>query len=187
MVGAIVTGRATAAQDPRWRESGARSLDEYVRWSGHVCGMACLKMLLAARTGRVEPTIALARRALPHGAYVEEGEWIRGLIYAPFVRFLADEFGIAARVVTEVTEADLPAIMAEAEFFLASVHPDIRWPAHEPPGRGGHLVLVTAASAEAVVFSNPSGHDAASRSDVTLPLAVFGRFFAGRGVAVLPG
>ena len=31
---------------------------------------------------------------------------------------------------------------------------------------------------------NPSGHDAASQADVTLPLAVFDRFFANRGIAI---
>ena len=60
----------------------------------------------------------------------------------------------------------------------------IRWPEREPPSKGGHLVLVTAASQEVIRFHNPSGHDAASQADVTLPPAVFDRFFAKRGISV---
>lgn len=78
----------------------------------------------------------------------------------------------------------VPAVMETAEVFMASVHPAIRWPDRPPPGRGGHLVLVTAARAGAIVFHNPSGHDRASQESVALPID---GFFAGRGVAIAPG
>jgi hypothetical protein len=89
-------------------------------------------------------------------------------------------------VVVGIEAASIPALLREAEFFMASVHPAIRWPDQPAPGQGGHLVLVHAASAAGVVFHNPSGHEDATRQDVTLPLPEFGRFFAGRGVAVYP-
>ena len=61
--------------------------------------MACLKMVLAAETGRVHPTLELARRSLPYGAYTENAEGhIKGMIYAPFVRFVAEQFGLRAQV-----------------------------------------------------------------------------------------
>jgi hypothetical protein len=180
----LIAGKATLADDPNWAASGARDRAEYATWANHVCGMACFKMILAARTGRVVPTLELARRSLSYGAYRVEGDDIRGLIYAPFVTFAAAAFGIAARVVTDVEAADLPGLLVEAEFFMASVHPWVRWPDREPPQRGGHLVLVTSVADGMVTFHNPSGHEPATQSAARLPVETFGRFFAGRGIAV---
>lgn len=54
----------------------------------------------------------------------------------------------------------------------------------EPPQRGGHLVLITAADAQSVTFHNPSGDSPATRERVQLPLSRFAPFFAGRGIAI---
>jgi hypothetical protein len=148
--------------------------------------MACLKMVLAAQ-GRLVPTLQLARECTTYGGYVVDprsGD-IRGLIYAPFVRYVAAAFNLQAEVVTDIGAEKLPAMLGDRGFFMASVHPDIRWPGRNPPSRGGHLVLVLCATHVAVTFHNPSGHDAPSQANVRLPLSVFGRFFAGRGVRIV--
>jgi hypothetical protein len=172
--------------DPQWASSGARAVEEYDAWARHVCGMACLKMILAARTGRIVPTLELARRCTAYGGYTVDPEsgLIKGLIYAPFVKFIGEEFAIRAEVVTNVTTAQLPEIFQRAEFVMASVHPWIRWPQREPPGRGGHLVLAIECSASEITFHNPSGHDRSSQEQASLSLEQFDRFFAGRGVAI---
>ncbi|WP_338616105.1 hypothetical protein [Achromobacter sp. E1] len=184
--GEIIRGDLALADDPAWRNSGALDLDEYVRWASHVCGMACLKMVLAARTGHAYPTLELARRSLSYGAYVEEPDGsIRGLIYAPFVQYVAEVFGMRAHVRVDLPASGLPELMARADYFMASVHPSIRWPAVLPAKKGGHLVLVTRATPDAVTFHNPSG-EPGSQADVELPLADFDRFYAGRGVEIPP-
>jgi hypothetical protein len=183
---ALIAGVAQLTDDPDWQASGARSLSEYATWAGHVCGMACLKMILAACAGRVVPTLELARGACRYGAYTVDGEAIKGLIYAPFTAFVEREFGLQAEVVTGIEAGDLPALLVRAAFFMASVHKSIRTPQRVPQERGGHLVLVTFAGMQGVTFHNPSGHGAASRADVHLSLETFAAFFAGRGVAVLP-
>ncbi|EFH13100.1 hypothetical protein [Teichococcus cervicalis] len=172
-------------RDPAWRNSGAASVEEYARWAGHLCGMACLKMLLAGRTGIAHPILELARGCAAEGGYVEtpEGD-IRGLIYAPFVSYVEKRFGLRADIRLDLAAEDLPALLPPGGFFLASVHKDIRWPERAPPTRGGHLVLVTRATPEAITFHNPSGHEPAAQADVALPPAVFGRFFAGRGILI---
>ncbi len=185
LAGQIIRKELRLEDDPAWRDSGARDVDEYARWASHVCGMACLKMVLAARSGQVHPTLALARRSMPHGAYTEQDGQIKGLIYAPFVRFVAQEFGLAAEVRVGLRANELPELMARAEYFMASVHPWIRWPDREPPAKGGHLVLVTRATADSVTFHNPSG-ESGQQADAVVPLQVFDTFFAGRGVAILP-
>ena len=70
------------------------------------------------------------------------------------------------------------------EFFIASVSSSIRWPEREPPSKGGHLVLVTAASDQGFRFHNPSGHNSATQANALLAPSDFDRFFANRGIAV---
>lgn len=172
-------------RDPLWRNSGADSVDEYAVWAANICGMACLKMILAAR-GEIVPTIELARRCTAYGGYVVNAadQSIKGLIYAPFVSFVKEAFGLQAEVMTGVATSDIPAILQRSRFFIASVSSSIRWPEREPPSKGGHLVLVTAASGHGFRFHNPSGHDRASQADAVLAPADFDRFFANRGIAV---
>ncbi|OWV77928.1 hypothetical protein ATY77_29060 [Rhizobium sp. R634] len=181
----VAEGAQALLGDPLWHHSGAATIEEYVRWAVNVCGMACLKMILAAR-GEIHPTLELARACTAYGGYVvnDVDASIKGLIYAPFVRFVSDRFALGAETMTGVQTTALPDILSKRRFFIASVHPGIRWPEREPPAKGGHLVLVTAASPQTIRFHNPSGHDTASQADVTLPLAVFDRFFANRGISV---
>ena len=179
---------AVLAADPLWAASGAADRAEYARWAANVCGMACLKMILAAFGMDPRPTLALARECTAHGGYVVDAQSgaIKGLIYAPFVTYLAERFGLAATVVTGIAASDIPAHLPPGGFLIASVHPTIRRPDTEPPAKGGHLVLVTAASGQAITFHNPSGHTDRSRVDATLPPTDFARFFAGRGIVVAP-
>lgn len=181
----INEGSSALLRDLLWQQSGAETVEEYGRWAVNLCGMACLKMILAAR-GQIHPTLELARGCTSYGGYVvrEEDASIKGLIYAPFVKFVTERFGLKAETMTGVETTAIPEIPSQRRFFMASVHHSIRWPEQAPPSKGGHLVLVTAASPEAIRFHNPSGHDRASQADVVLSLAVFDRFFANRGVAV---
>lgn len=142
-------------------------------------------MILAAR-GEAHSTISLARSCTVYGGYVvnEIDGSIKGLSYAPFVTFVVERFGLRAEVMTNIQTVDIPKILSRQRFFMASVHPSIRWPDSEPPSKGGHLVLVTDASNGVIRLHNPSGHDETNQEDVMLPLASFDRFFANRGNAV---
>lgn len=184
---AVVAEGAQVAllRDPLWASSGASSVEDYARWAGNLCGMACLKMVLAARTGKTVPLMDLAMGCKEHGGYVEEPDGrIKGLIYAPFVPFVRERFDLNARVVTGISAADIADILGQSEFFIASVHHSIRWSETEPPAKGGHLVLVTAIDGSRIRFHNPSGHVHATRENAEMSLEVFEKFFAGRGIAI---
>jgi hypothetical protein len=172
-----------AATDPAWGKSGAADASEYARWAEHLCGCACLQMALDARGRPVPPIHAVRRGVQALGGYVEQPDGgIRGLIYAGAVAWLAGQ-GIAARIVLDLDAVEIPALLAAGGLFIASVHPGIRRPAEAPAARGGHLVLVFAATDAGVLrFHNPSGDTPATRSDARLPSEVFARFFAGRGI-----
>jgi len=181
----LESGASALMNDPLWRQSGAETTEEYARWAVNICGMACLKMALAAR-GETHRTIDLARACTAFGGYVvnEADQSIKGLIYAPFVTFVGQSFGLKAETITNLPTTDIPDLLRRNTFFIASVNSQIRWPDREPPSRGGHLVLVTAATPETIRFHNPSGHDVRSQADVVLSLSTFDRFFANRGVAI---
>lgn len=185
LVADFVTGTRRAEDDPLWARSGAPDPAEYARWAAHSCGMACLKMLLAARDGVERPIYGLAQENLAAGGYqITPDGGIKGLIYRPFADYLRDKQGIAAEVKIDFSTEAVAAAVATGACFIASVHPSIRWPDREPPAKGGHLVLVYAAAQGVLRFHNPSGFDAATQEQVELPAAAFDRFYAGRGVIV---
>jgi len=181
----IIAGELELSDIKLWAQSGASTQQEFIEWANHVCGMCCLKMVLAAVSGKVVPVLNLTQRSLPYGAYVRDGDNIKGLIYAPFVEYVRQELGMTAVVKVGIAAEDIAAQMVDHRFFIASVHPSVRIPETVPPRKGGHLVLVTRADREFVTFHNPSGHDISTQQDVTLPVKVFARVFAGRGISLV--
>ena len=169
--------------DPRWRDSGAPDLETYAAWCSRWCGMACFQMALLARDG-VAPTLyELALGCAEFGGYTDEPGCPRGLIYRPFAEYARDKHGLHAEVITELDPARLIAELNDGRLVIASVHPEIRRPHHEPPGTGGHLVLVTGYADGQVTFHNPSGHTP-DTVVATLPVPVFDPFAARRGIAL---
>jgi len=179
LVSEFLQGRS-AATDPQWRESGAQDVAEYARWVDHLCGMACLKMVMAHR-GQPHRIHDLRRHVQALGGYVEEADGsIRGLIYIGAVRWL-DARGIAARIILDQP----PPQLAPSEFYIASVHAMIRTPEATPPRSGGHLVLVFGRDDEGRLrFHNPSGATPTEQRDVRLAPDAFSRFHAGRGILI---
>lgn len=187
LVAAFLAGRDPAT-DPLWRNSGADSQAEYALWSHHLCGCACLQMALGARGRPIPPIHAIRRAVQAEGGYVVQPDGaIRGLIYAGAVAWLAGQ-GLPARILLDQSAEAVAELVRDGALFIASVHPTIRDPAADPPGRGGHLVLVFGVAPDgALRFHNPSGDTPAAREDARLAPAEFGRFFAGRGILIEPG
>jgi hypothetical protein len=206
LIHAFLRGDLAARHDPRWVHSGAASAEQYEFWSWRCCGMACLRSVLMARNGTSPGIVSLALETLEAGGYRlryrpdgdgsdredNEPEGVDGLIYAPFVAYLARRWEIAATVEADLSTPSLVAHVRQGAWVMASVHPAIRHPEVTPPSRGGHLVLVHATArrpdgqADDVVLHNPSGDTPANQADVRLSLTDFGPFFAGRGVVFAP-
>ncbi|GAA0299840.1 C39 family peptidase [Streptomyces polychromogenes] len=185
LISAIVYDGHDPGDDPRWAGTGAPDVDTYRTWCGHMCGMACLRMALLARTGDAPTLFELLDGARKYGAYVESADTgtIRGLIYAPFAQYVNDVHPLHAEVHPALPSADLLALLDSGRLVMASVHKEIRQPENRSPGKGGHLVLVTGRRGDTVFFRNPSGHTDQART-ANLPLAEFTEFFAGRGVSL---
>lgn len=180
----FIDGSRRAASDPRWAASGASTPEEYEFWSHKVCGLACLKMIMAERGLSVPPTMRLVARALAAGAYVPDGDRVRGLIYRPFADWIRAEYGIGAEVAADLPVGSLTALAATGTLVIASVHPWIRWPERTPPARGGHLVLVTGIADGLLRLHNPSGLPGLNQRNALLRADDFARFAAGRGIVI---
>ena len=183
LVAAITYDGHPRGDDPRWRESGAPDQETYTAWCGRWCGMASFRMALLARDG-VAPTLyELALGAMEYGAYIDKPGSPRGLIYRPFAEYARDKHGLRADVITDLDPARLITELDAGRLIIASVHAEIRRPENNPPRTGGHLVLVTRHADGHVTFHNPSGHTPETVV-ATLPMPVFDRFAAHRGIAL---
>ncbi|MFC9257668.1 C39 family peptidase [Amycolatopsis thailandensis] len=182
LVAAIVTGAMSAADDPRWADSGAVSAREYEFWSWRACGMACLRMMLAHRGQEVPPSVELAKECERFGGYVRHETGVHGLIYAPFLGWAADRFGIDGEVRIDFGLSELRSLVAQGHQVMASVHKSIREPKSEPPRKGGHLVLVTGVTESGLVMNNPSGTGPHGQQDAYVDDEDFARFYALRGM-----
>ncbi|MFC4082237.1 C39 family peptidase [Amycolatopsis samaneae] len=184
LVTAIVTGEISAAADPAWASSGADSPEEYEFWGRRVCGMACLKMLLVHYGLGAHRTMDLAREVTEYGGYVRRADGVDGLIYAPFVRYVRERFGLSAESAPKLPVSAIHDAVGEGTLVMASVHQSIRDPGAVPPRTGGHLVLVVGTSGDGFVIHNPSGHSGRSQAFAEVREDDFRRFYAERGILV---
>ncbi len=186
LVREIIGGRLSAADDPRWGESGAATPEEYEYWSWRLCGVACLRMALDFWWGFAPPPVTLAGECLNAGAYVRKGEHLEGLIHAPFAAYTSERWGLAARSRPQLPAEEVPEHLAAGGLVMLSVHPAVRTLGPEPPRRGGHLVLAVGATAGHLVIHNPSGFAGESQEFARVPWADLPRFYSGRGIVLGP-
>ncbi|MDA2814756.1 hypothetical protein O4J56_29195 [Nocardiopsis sp. RSe5-2] len=167
-----------------WASDGYRSSEEYLFWSRKVCGLACLQSLLHGWTDIRMPMGELLSQALDRGCYtVKPSGEVHGLIYRPFMAWVGSRFGFHCELVEHTPLRESGRKVRPGQVMIASVSPEIRDPDTRGPQRGGHLVLVYAVEDGTVRFHNPSGYSHNSDS-VSLPLDVFERFHADRGILV---
>jgi Peptidase_C39 like family len=184
LIAAIAYQGYPAADDPNWRASGAPTREAYGRWCARLCGMACLRMALFARDGHAPSLFTLLDGCLKYGGYVEEADGqVRGLLYRQFSDFARDLYQLQADVITSLDPGRMRSELSNGRLVIASVHKEIRRPEREPPGTGGHLVLVTGYQDDQLTFHNPSGHTPEAGM-ATLPETTFDCFAAHRGMAL---
>src|SRR3954464_11908773 len=119
LIGDIVAGERQAADDPRWRESGAETPEEYAFRARTGCGMACLQMVLAAHDRPVPGLAELWRRCAAHGGYRPDGR--KGLHYAGLKAFADAELDLQTRVLAPLALHELVETVRGDEVAFASV------------------------------------------------------------------
>ncbi|MEU8545065.1 hypothetical protein AB0C52_34550 [Streptomyces sp. NPDC048717] len=180
----VFLGRTDPSQLHDWASDGYHSGEEYLFWSRKICGLACLQSLLHGWTDVRLPMRRLLSQALDWGCYVVEPQGgVQGLIYRPFMAWAGSQFGFECDLVENTPIQESARAVRPGTALIASVSPEIRDPGTHEPRRGGHLVLIHEVHGETVRFHNPSGYSHNADS-VSLPMHVFERFHAGRGILV---
>jgi len=193
----ILEGRLAPAEDPRWREFGFATPEEYGFWAPRLCGVACLAMLLRGRDPAFPRTLAeLTQECQALGGYVledEAGRWVDyGWVYAPMLD-VARRYGLEGAISTALTLDDLCRAVLADRAVIASVNPHHARLERldEALAPGGHLVVVIGFEAGGgvparLLCHNPSGTAEATRAGAWIPADVFGRAFACRGIIFWP-
>lgn len=186
LVRRILEDKISAKNDPSWKSSGARNPTEYELWSKNGCGMACLKMVLAYKTGKKLQIVKLGKKCASYGGYKIRWEKIDGLYYYPFLKFINKEFGLSGKVLAPMSTKDIVKKIKNNNFVIASVHHSIRNPSSNPSKKGGHLILVLGFDSERRIFyfHNPSGHLKSTQEYAEISYVDFGKFFANRGIVI---
>ncbi|GAA4444542.1 hypothetical protein [Phytohabitans houttuyneae] len=181
---AVSLRRTDSSHANDWASDGYRSKEEYLFWSRKVCGLACLQSLLHGWTDVRLPMRELIDLALEWGCYVVEpsGE-VQGMLYRPFMAWVGSQFGFSCQLVERTPIQLSSREVRPGQVMIASVSAEIRDPDTIDPHRGGHLVLAYAVDGGVVRFHNPSGYSHNSDS-ASLPLHVFQRFHADRGILI---
>lgn len=182
----IVNNNIDARDDPRWKESGAKTKEEYNIWSWNGCGMACTKMLLAHRLGREIPLVELGKKCVEYGGYTMPLENSPGLVYAPYTSFLHKEFGLHAKVVAPLLLREIIHELSKGYYVIASVSYDIRKSGSTPKVKGGHLILMLGydLDKQELYFHNPSGDSQQTQEYAVVSLTDFTKYFSGRGIVI---
>ncbi|MFD3842463.1 hypothetical protein ACFWWC_40380 [Streptomyces sp. NPDC058642] len=89
LIGNIAYDGHDPAHACAWDTTGAPTQSAYARWCRHMCGIACLRMVLLHRDGQAPSLFKLLTGARHYNAYVQQaGGDIKGLIYAPFAQYV---------------------------------------------------------------------------------------------------
>lgn len=178
-------------EDPRWRESGAENLDEYVFWAPKLCGMACFKMILGSLSDLVAksdlPLIILAKQAMAAGCYLPDPKnknHLVGLLHKPFLKF-ALQFGLDGKLLWYIGPNAVAREILKNNFVIASVNHDIRNAGARPKSKMGHLVLVhgfhvSGGMVRGFYIHNPSGFYGVSQENSFVSVVDFVNCFSGR-------
>jgi len=186
LAGQIVEKHISTDDDPNWKASGATTKQEYHDWSWSACGMACTKMILAHRSGKIMPIVELGKTCAAYGGYVAPLKSSIGLYFKPYLTFVHKEFGWTAKIVQGMTLQELMYELGRGNYVIAGVNPQIRYPHSKPKSKNGHLVLMAGydKSKQEFYFHNPSGISKETQAYAAVSFSDFKKFFGGRSIVV---
>ncbi len=188
LVEKYINDKPSLATDPKWRESGAQTIEEYQMWTWSDCGIACFKMILnvISKDHKSPTIIELAKGAKQFGAFEDDPKMPSGLHYKEFCTYVSSEFGLSAKPEPTLGLQRIKYEISIGNYVISSVNPSIRNPESPTPvTRGGHLVLVVGYNENGIYIHNPSGYQSNnSQNRASVTYAQFRKFFSGRGIVI---
>ncbi|MGW0779092.1 hypothetical protein ACWD01_37150, partial [Streptomyces sp. NPDC002835] len=74
----------------------------------------------------VPPSVPLVKELCEAGAYVRDGDRVKGLIYQPFADHVRTRWGLHAQAVPDLPATRIPEIIAAGRLAMLSVHKTIQ-------------------------------------------------------------
>ncbi len=187
--------KKSVQNDPKWKESGAKTKEEYEIWAWNGCGMVCFQMILSQKLHKKIPFVELGKKCCAYGGYTinekakekrDFKNYYDGLFYTPFIIFIQKEYRLKAKVISPMVYKEIIRALDTNNFVIASVHPAIRNPESIPNDNRGHLVLIVGYDMDKNIFylHNPSGLYNTSQEYAEISFKDFNKFFAKRGILV---
>lgn len=151
--------------------------------------MACTKMILAHRIGRVIPIVELGKQCAEYGGYTMPLNNSVGLYYKPYIVFVEKELQWKAKIVQGMTFQELMYEFGKGNYVIAGVSPQIRYPQSKPKVKSGHLVLMLGydRTKQEFYLHNPSGISKETQEYAVVKFSDFKKFFSGRGIVIQGG
>ncbi|MBI3633784.1 MAG: C39 family peptidase [Candidatus Vogelbacteria bacterium] len=190
LVEKYINDKPSLATDPRWEESGAKTIEEYQMWTWSDCGITCFKMILSAIDHKHDKLtlVEIAKGAKKFGAFEDDPKMPSGLHYQEFCNYVTSKFDLSARPEPNLSLQQIKHEVSLGNFVIVSVNPNIRYPESPTPvTRGGHLILVVGYNDAkgGIYIHNPSGYQSnKSQNRALVTYTQFKKFFAGRGVII---
>lgn len=185
----ILEKKIGAETDPNWKDFGFADAAEYAYWSQRLCGIACLKMTLDFYGVAPGKTIAeLTEECVNLGGYerkTDQGWFFKSLLLQ------ARNYGFNGFVTSRFGVYSICKLILNKRFFIASVNPllvrfDTLITDSKP---GGHLALVIGfrmkgKNLAGFFLHNPSGKTEKTRKLAFVPIEIFKKAYAKRGIAL---
>jgi hypothetical protein len=188
----IFAGGLDARLDPRWRESGAETAEEYAYWCWRACGPACVKMCVEALGGEKHSLMDWVRAGLSHGGYLiekdDQGQPVEvGWLHRSLAELIR-EAGFQAAP-QPVSLEEFPHYLNDACQLIASVSYEVGLDAGPVTHTGGHLVVVVGVNCrgdtlENIIINNPSGRSEELRANACIPAGRFQAGYSGRCIVI---
>ena len=182
--------------DPKWRDLGFDSIEEYSFWAQRLCGLVCIKMVMDSLKPELSESIgSLTKKAVERGGYIiydESRIFVdKGWFYAPLIE-LVKEYGLSGAVCNPLNENELCINVIENSFSIVSVQPGvIRFDIEKCPSdkKGGHLVVITGFKWDkeqclGFYIHNPSGRKVSTQENAFIPIERFREAFASKGLVI---
>ena len=136
--------------ETNYQAEGFETIEDARSWTQRICGLACLKMVIAKKTDQVIPLKTLLDQGLAVDGYMRGIGWIhQGLAD------VAKQYGITALCQSIGDKLDIiDQALGRGELVIASVSCGFN-----PEKKGGHLVLIVGAKADGFIIHHPSSEE----------------------------
>lgn len=164
--------------DPKWKDFGAKTKEDYAYWTMNSCGAVALRMVLESVGKHYRNNMEIINEGLEIGAFDDKPGWLHsGLIK------MASKYNLKGKSAT-LSINGLCAEIFKNSFIIASVSP-LLGEKDTPITRFGHLVLAKGfrwkdGKCEGLYINNPSGRELNLQENAFIPVERFKEGFTGR-------